>query len=304
MTTPLAEKITKSRLLLKNQYAYLDDRGTFSALPATKEQTKSHKGDRIAADRRLLQDPYAHLDGEGEFDALVDEPKRNARYAHDALEQKAKDLQRMMWQSKDRIWPNGAPSDPIELLDPALALKQIGYDYDLVDGLGQYRHDGRPIEVAGVIDRTSRTVRISRQLPYHVRAFTAAHELGHAVLHAATGVHRDRPLDGSVLSRDTMELEADKFASYFLMPEKLVRARFAGNFGTDHFTLSEATAFALLRCGLADAHKKCKTLRDLSRYLASVERYNTRQVAPLAGQFRVSTEAMAIRLEELGLLAI
>lgn len=307
MTTPLTEKITASRLLLGNQYAYLNDRGSYSALPAANEPQQARGAaapSHVAADRRRLQDPYAHMDGDGGFSALAEEPKRQARYTNAELEQKAKDLQRMLWEAKDQIWVNGAPTDPTEMLDPSLALKFIGFDYELADTLGRYRNDGQPVEVAGIIDRQTRTVRISRQLPYHVRAFTAAHELGHALLHAATGVHRDRPLDGSAPSRDVMELEADKFAAYFLMPEKLVRARFAANFGTECFRLTEATAFALLRGSLVDAQKKCKTLRDLSRLLATADRYNTQQIAPLASQFRVSPEAMAIRLEELGLLAV
>jgi hypothetical protein len=50
--------------------------------------------------------------------------------------------------------------------------------------------------------------------------------------------------------------------------------------------------------------KKFKTLRQLSRVLASAEHYNGLQFNSLANQFRVTNEAMAIRLEELELLEI
>lgn len=88
------------------------------------------------------------------------------------------------------------------------------------------------------------------------------------------------------------------------MPERLVRARFAGVFATDCFVLDEETVFALSRCSPSDFQKKCKTLRDLSRTLANAEYYDDLRFVSLACQFRVSIEAMAIRLEELGLLAV
>ena len=189
------------------------------------------------------------------------------------------------------------------MLDPSVALRIIGYDFDLDETLGQYRSNGRLIEVAGIIDSPSRRVRISRQFPNDVRVFTTAHELGHALLHEARGLHRDRPLNGATSSRDVVEIEADKFATYFLMPERLVKRRFTHFFATDCFVVDEPTVFALSRSSMSDFQKKCKTLRDLSRILASAEYYNGLRFVSMAGQFRVSIEAMAIRLEELGLVA-
>ena len=48
--------------------------------------------------------------------------------------------------------------------------------------------------------------------------FTIAHELGHALLHPNMVLHRDRPMDGSksLQSKDYKELQANKFAAYFL----------------------------------------------------------------------------------------
>ena len=115
-------------------------------------------------------------------------------------------------------------------------------------------------------------------------------------------MHRDRPLDGSVRSRTGIEFEADKFASFFLMPAKQVQETFERFFLTDQFELSETTAFALGQGEYATLSNKCKTLRQLSRLLASAEHFNGVHFMSLSSQFLVSNEAMAIRLEELQLV--
>lgn len=327
MAKSFKQRIIENRLLYMNQYAYLDDTGSYSAV-IDGEMVYDQSIDKIAASRRLLQDPYAHLDDfggfsaseipagiqpdalrtmsqqvEGKYSALVSNKRGNRRYTNAEIEAKATDLQRKMWQDRNEIWLVAAPSNPIDILDPGIAFRLTGYDFDLVESLGQDFHDGKQIEVAGLIDDTSKQVRISRQFPYDVRSFTAAHELGHALLHDARGLHRDRPLDGTSVSREPIEREADKFASYFLMPGKLVKARFEAHFGTSCFSLNDDTSFALTRGTSLDLRKDCKTLRDLSRILASAMSYNGLHFVSLASQFKVSTEAMAIRLEELGLVA-
>lgn len=295
MTQSLSGRMTESRRLLKNPYAYLNDLGGYSALLPHNELKPS--SDEIARSRRLLQDPYAHLDESGGFSALLN------RHSYVEIERQARNLHKRIWQNRSQIWPNAIPSNPIYMLDPVIALQFIGYDCNLEETLGQFRSDGKLMEVAGVIDKSSAKVRISRQFNNNIRSFTAAHELGHALLHQTSGLHRDRPLDGTALSRDPLEFEADKFATFFLMPQKLIKTNFKKIFLTDRFSLNEGTAFAL---GLGDfmtLQEKFKTLRQLSRMLASAEQYNGRHFISLANQFRVSTEAMAIRLEELELLA-
>lgn len=303
-----ASEITESRRLLQNPYAYLDGGGSYSALSKAGKPCSS-LNQQIANHRHLLEDPYAYLDGDGTFSALeYKEPpsstKRRRRYSNFELEQKAKELHTIIWKNKTKIWGEEHPSDLVDMLDPSVALNLIGYDFDLDETLGQSHINGRLLEVAGIIDSSSRRVRISRQFPNDVRVFTAAHELGHALLHEARGLHRDRPLDGETLSRHGIEFEADKFATYFLMPEKLVRARFASFFATDRFVVDEDTAFALARISLPEFRQRFKTLRDVSRALATTEYYDGRRFISMARQFRVSVGAMAIRLEELGLVVV
>jgi Zn-dependent peptidase ImmA (M78 family) len=291
MTTEHDDKIIKSRRLLENPYAYLDDFGRFSAAVPGKPTPA------------VADAPFpTHLTGR----YLSHTRKTSGRRRRDDadIEQVTIALQRQIWADRNLIWPAATPSDPIDILNPGIALSLIGYDYDLVETLGQYHANGRQVEVAGMIDDSVMEVRISRQFQYDIRSFTTAHELGHAMLHDACGLHRDRPLDGTKLSRNNVEYEADKFASYFLMPAKLLKERFQSLFHTDAFFLNEETIFALSRGNSLDLERDCNTLRDLSRILASVENYNGSRFISLAKQFRVSPEAMAIRLEELELVSI
>lgn len=291
MAKSLDDKITASRRLMQNPYAYLNEFGGFSA----------------AQDSSYIQpDAFRGFpqQAKGKYSSLVRNKRKNCHHSSAGIEKKAIHLQRRMWQDRSEIWFDAVPSSPVDMLDPAVAFRLIGYDFDLDETLGQYFSDGKPIEVAGTIDDLSKQVRISRQFPYDVRNFTAAHELGHALLHDARGLHRDKPLDGATISREPIEIEADKFASYFLMPEKLVRACFQGRFATDNFFLNEETSFALARGSSLDLKRNCKNLRYLCRVLASAESYNGLRFSSLATQFRVSSEAMAIRLEELELVTI
>ena len=173
-------------------------------------------------------------------------------------------------------------------MDPEIAINAIGFQYLLRDSLGQFSQNGRMMEVAGTVESDTNQIQISRQFPVSTRRFTGAHELGHALLHNAKGLHRDRPLDGSTVSgiRDVIEIQADKFASYFLMPEKLVSKIFKDIFYTDFFTLNEETLFALGSEVASKLNNKCDS-RSLARTLAGVESFNGRHFPSLASQFGV-----------------
>jgi IrrE N-terminal-like domain len=287
------KKILESRQLLQNPYAYLNDRGGYDA---------------ILNDSGSISDfPLFTLLECNRGGSLTNENnQKDIRFSHAEIEQTANELLNKMWKHKSQIWFSDVPVDPMGMRDPLVALRFIGYDYELSESLGQFSKGGKLMEVAGIVDSSSKQVRVSRQFPPLIRNFTAAHELGHAVLHNAKGLHRDRPLDGSQIgnSRESIEIEADKFATYFLMPKKIVIAKFSQIYGNIPFFLNEATIFALATTKSKDLSKECKTLRDLSRILASSEYFNGRHFISLAKQFDVSDEAMAIRLEELKLLEL
>lgn len=259
--------------------------------------------DRISEHRRLLGNPYAYLDGDGGISAVFDpKPLKEVVCGGADIERAARAVQLELWKRRVEL---GFSSDakPSDVLQPDIALRLIGFDVRLEETLGRFR-DGtnREIEVAGVFDAENLVVSVSRQVPHDVRLFTLAHELGHAVFGHQTGLHRDRPLNGESVSRDPIEAMADKFATAFLMPRKLVCSAFEEAFFTRNFVLSDATVFALARCDLSTFKKKFPSRRALARVLASTDRFNREQIVPLNKRFRVSVEAMAIRLEELELV--
>jgi Zn-dependent peptidase ImmA (M78 family) len=303
MTKSFRSLVSQSRRLLQNPYAHIEYLES-SFDQAGDDDTEMASAERIAASRRLLQNQYAYLDDRGGFTALS---KRNRDHhrSQDDINEQVRQLHGRLWEERSSIWPTASTRDPIDLLDPAAALRLLGYEYELADGLGKYRTRSALIEVAGLIDPSSKLVRVSRQFPTTVQLFTVAHELGHAVLHPSMyGVHRDRPMDGSVHSRARIEIEADKFATCFLMPSRLVCSRFEQTFGKAPFVLNDDSAFAFSGRTLTEMQSRARTPRELSRLLANTERYNGQPIVSLAAQFRVSVEAMAIRLEELALVSL
>ncbi|MEN5117546.1 ImmA/IrrE family metallo-endopeptidase [Luteimonas sp. TWI662] len=232
-----------------------------------------------------------------------DEESIFARKTHsfESIEAQAKELQRAIWK-KRRDLGLSQNVHPIDVLDPQLAAELLGFDFTLHPSLGWMVNGRRRVSVAGLIDQSTRSIQVATDAEPRVMRFTAAHEIGHAVLHPdQTGRHRDQPLDGVRRSRDRTELEADKFATYFLLPKKLLAEEFKSRF-LGPFTLDEQTAFALLSKPIYEVLKSFPTLRHVSRKLASTAYYNGRHFVSLSESFGVSAEAMAIRLEELKLV--
>jgi Zn-dependent peptidase ImmA (M78 family) len=297
--------LRRSRKLLQNPYAHIEEIVEF---PRSTHDM-----------RRALENPYAFLGTDGKYEGwpLADpQPvpsKRKLPTALDATKGRTKPLSRQRIEAivkniQSEMWrrfvtPSANPS-PEAPLDPELPLKCLGYSINYVDSLGLSMDPGDPYEVAGLFDADSKAILISRQFPPEVRRFTIAHELGHAVLHDQSGLHRDRPTDGTRKAnfRDQREVEADLFASLYLLPEKLIKEAFSRKFLTECFAINEATAFALGFRNADELRKKHKTRRSLSRHLASNNFFNGTVSTSLAEQFGVSQEAMAIRLEELNLV--
>ena len=303
-------------MLLQNPYAHVNGDGGFDA-----EFPEVAAAD-VYESRRILQDPYAYLDDKGGYtvyesltkskgrrsiiDAgtLLGGKRKGDRISKRDAEKIARTLQVQLWKRRSQILPSRDGIRPVDVIDPALALGSIGYSFELAESLGQYSGNGELFEVAGIIDNDGKRVQISRRFSPQIRKFTMAHELGHAILHEGTGLHRDRALDGSSTdqTREPSELEADTFAAAFLMPEKLVRSVFLQVFGLERFVLNDETAFALASGSLESLENSCRTTRDISRLLARTEQFDGQHFDSLAKQFCVSNEAMAIRLEELKLV--
>lgn len=304
------KKISKYRALLENPCAFsefLDE-----------QEIESHLAPELLAspeiasgDRRRLQNPYAHVDGDGRVAALFAQirtygPAMQAR-SRSKIEVAAivNALHIKLWNERHRIWGKNIPSNPIDMLHPEIALRDFGFEFEFVAGLEQSSDGGESMDVAGIFHSDSRQVVISTQYPTNVRRFTTAHELGHAVLHPEIrGVHRDRPLDGTSMARSSTEREADWFAAFFLMPDKLVRKVFQRQFGVPQLTLNDDTAFAFSIDGGGSARTTLRSRRDLSRFVANTKYFAGRHFQSLSEQFGVSIGAMAIRLEELELIEV
>ena len=316
------EQFSARRRALENPYAYIDEMEILQTVGGAVLGVEASVTE-LRASRKLLENPYAYSDGSGGFSGLKQPHSTKGRkvagtsshaysylnhpkaiiFNNAEIESRVGGLHERLWRERSVILGVPTPADPVNLLDPGIALRMIGYDFQVVEGLGGTRNSGGMLEVAGVIDNETRTVRISSQFSQTVKTFTAAHELGHAVLHQhAMGVHRDKPIEGGSYSRERAEIEADKFATYFLMPANLVRARFLATFGEPILVLSEELSFALTGKPLSELLRTFKTRRHFSRLIASAQLFNGFQVKTMAEQFRVSTETMAIRLEELSLV--
>lgn len=319
-----------------NPYARAQEPEDHEVQPLTPTQTvsgmQSASKHEISRDRETLQNPYAHLSGEGNFRALTNEPRprpstsmprlptpisidpeqlfhnrsQRQRYRNPEIENAARALQKILWRNRKTIFAGRETSDPMEFLDPSLAIRCLGMSFDVCESLGQYSDSNGRFEVAGQIDPQSRQVRVSRQFLPHIQKFTAAHELGHAVLHGGSALHRDRALDGPGKTgiRDRREIEADKFAAAFLMPAKPLGLQFASRFHTTKLILDDDTAFGIASQNQDSLRTSVRDLRDWSRMVAGASFYQGQHFVSLAEQFGVSVATMAIRLEELDLIGL
>lgn len=216
-------------------------------------------------------------------------------------ERLARSIHELVWKNREDFWRRGFGSTEIEMLDPALALELLGYSVQTAPFLGRNPINGS--EVAGIIDGSRKTVDLSRQYPCRVQRFTSGHELGHAVRHPQLGaLHRDRPLDGPTDRRDMIEREADEFSSCYLMPKRMVLRWFEALFGPGPFHLTEARLFDLTTGTSEMAWRRLSCPRNLSLTLAQAVQFGNQPIKGLCNSFKVSPSAMAIRIEQLGLV--
>jgi Zn-dependent peptidase ImmA (M78 family) len=189
------------------------------------------------------------------------------------------------------------------MLEPGIALHSIGFKVITDPNLGEMIDAGRQVRVAGLIDRELGTVRISPTFSSQEQRYTAAHELAHAILHPSmSGLHRDRVVSGPCPRKDKREVEADKFASCFLIPARLLLNRFQLCFGSQFLRLNEDTVYGLSIPNIDVAVRRFRNTRDLSLAIATTSSFMGRPFDSLSKYFRVSQTAMAIRLEEVGLI--
>lgn len=234
-------------------------------------------------------------------DKFLTTSKSKKSWTDDELEKLVIDFQNLIWKHRKVIWETETPTNALEILDifkifDKVLNFQVAFANDLSDGSYE-------VECAGIIDQSSRQVLLSNKFNPQIQNFTSAHELGHAILHTGLRMHRDIPLDGANESRiSATEKQANKFASFFLMPKKILEQEYSERFGGKRFKIDEESAFKIPKTNLSEMRKRFNTKRKLSRYVASIEFYDSKPFNSLSSLFNVSIEAMAIRLEELDLI--
>lgn len=218
------------------------------------------------------------------------------------IELQARDTLMDIWAHKGSFGLNER-SRPTEIFNPKLAAEILNIDFVEHETLGRRFGNGKErFEIAGMLNRQQNQIVVSRKFGFEVARFTAAHEIGHWLLHPHEVMHRDRPILGSTTEpRDRVESEADYFAACFLMPRKAVIKAFEETFDIDTpFIFTDNTAFRL-QPGNHDVLMREGDKHDRAVALASAQSYGGRPFFSLAKQFGVSVSSMAIRLEELEL---
>lgn len=220
-----------------------------------------------------------------------------------SAKQTASELHKRIWSERHRIWGNQVPSDPVDMLDPRIAIDLLGYEFELVPeipGWPPSRHHA----IAGEVDPGRKRVTVAEQFGLPSARFTAAHELAHIMLHPGR-MFRERPISGPRLDeQNPMEREADKFAAEFLMPEKLLRTRIRDSFGVEPpIVVRDAEAFRLDMDQSEDLLRAAPNSQELAFALAKCPRdFHGDRILSLAEQFKVSFQAMAYRIQELRLI--
>lgn len=218
------------------------------------------------------------------------------------IETKAHDLHALIWKKNKH---SGRPL--IELLDPALAAELLGLDFEYQPDLGKFGQGSDRFEIAGALDRSASRIVVSTKFHPDTVRFTAAHELGHWMVHEFDAPHRDRPIRGMVSEqyrRSVEEREADYFAACFLVPPNLFRRDFEKAFRvTAPFVFTHDNALELSGGNDPDAllyPEEGSLARELT--LANAKSYRGNHFESLAAQYRVSDYSMAIRIRELKLI--
>lgn len=195
-----------------------------------------------------------------------------------------------------------------QYLHPKYAFEMLGVNYEERPDLdmelrvvGEQTHAKRSV-IAGRLDRRSKAVATSERPPPAERRFTAAHELGHWVLHEEEIEHRDRPIDPRA-PRPKHEREADQFAAAYLMPPKWVAKDLERRFGMLPINVDENLAWWLDKTD----HEQLLTPNadadfERAKAIAICTNVGTGHFPSLADEYGVTPTAMALRLLELDLI--
>ena len=220
-----------------------------------------------------------------------------------AIEKEARRLQVEIYSRRHVRYPLGVPDIPT-LFDPRNVADYCGLNFDVRDRLdADYAGGG---EAAGIWHRDRMTILISTRYSFETQRYTAGHEIGHFILHPHIGdrkMHRERAFNGVRSHRPPIEQEADYFSACLLMPRGAVLKEFDARFGTKHpLVLNEAIAFHL-GADIAQLFSEPVGSLLFAQVVARANKFDRLRFKSLSEHFGVSSSAMALRLDELNLVA-
>ena len=127
------------------------------------------------------------------------------------IESITKDLLKSYFKNKES--QISAPIDPIDIIE------YLGYSVEYVDG----KYDRN---IYGALITKTKTVEVNNDVSFNegMENFTLAHEIGHIILHAGDmDGNKNSVCDIDLENVSSLkEFEADKFASFLLMPTQIV----------------------------------------------------------------------------------
>ena len=222
------------------------------------------------------------------------------------IQRKAVDLRQRVLIHVRLLVPDA--KDPRHYLHPKYAFEMMGVTYeerpdlDLELRLVGERSKVKRSVIAGRLDRRGKVVATSERSPPEERRFTAAHELGHWMLHKDVIEHRDRPID-VLTPRSKHEREADMFAAAYLMPRKWISSDLEDRFGSLPISVDENLAWWLDR---TDYERLLQPNADAdferARAIAICTNVGGRHFRSMREMYGVTATAMAWRLIEAGLI--
>jgi Zn-dependent peptidase ImmA (M78 family) len=219
---------------------------------------------------------------------------------------KARELISKLWLlEKKRRGPSPRFRDLLPLQPKQITTELLSLDYSELDEIGDLSVGNLRVALAGVMNRGQSLIAVSTRLTLEIRRFTAAHEIGHFVLHPEIISLREDPRTDAALRaplRSLKEKEADIFAAELLMPEGIVNQAFARLWGDDieDGDVDDDRAYYLTQ-GKYYAREFSELSRlERAKLIASEIPMTTADALPMAEIFGVSSTAMGIQLLDLG----
>jgi len=123
------------------------------------------------------------------------------------IEKLANQILNELWDKKNKLWKIKIPTKEINVINTKKVLENMGFQLFTEETLGvtDYEHH----EIGGIMNRELKVVLTSSLHKPVVKNFTAAHELGHVLLHTDNILFRDVPLNGEI-RRHQKSLKKDK----------------------------------------------------------------------------------------------